>query len=98
VNLNERLDYFGTTVNVAARTEHEARGGQVMVTEMVANEIEVSELLREQGCPIENCEVVLRGISRPVSLTRVIVAPSAPELSPERDQAPVVDISAASTA
>src|SRR5439155_10605793 len=32
VNLNERLDYFGTTVNTAARIEHECRGGQIVAS------------------------------------------------------------------
>ena len=32
VTANERLDYFGTTVNIASRVEHEARGGEVAAT------------------------------------------------------------------
>ena len=32
VTLNDRLDYFGTTVNIASRVEHEAHGGEVAAT------------------------------------------------------------------
>ncbi|MDE3076548.1 MAG: hypothetical protein KGJ86_14085, partial [Chloroflexota bacterium] len=32
VTQNERLDYFGTAVNVAARAQHEAKGGEIVAT------------------------------------------------------------------
>ena len=32
VTANDRLDYFGTTVNIASRVEHEAQGGEVAAT------------------------------------------------------------------
>jgi class 3 adenylate cyclase len=35
VTMNDRLDYFGTTVNVAARVQKESRGGDIIVTESV---------------------------------------------------------------
>ena len=35
VTLNERLDYFGAVVNLAARAQHEARGGESSATAAV---------------------------------------------------------------
>ena len=46
VTLNDRLDYFGTTVNTAARIEHECRGGEIVVSNAVF------EVLRG-GWPLE---------------------------------------------
>src|SRR3546814_9306199 len=38
VTLNGRLDYFGTTVNMAARLQGESRGGDVVLSEAVATD------------------------------------------------------------
>ena len=69
VTLNERLDYFGTTVNIAARVEHEARGGETILTEIVRADEDVAELLK--SLPLETAEVTLKGIRDPVGLIRV---------------------------
>jgi class 3 adenylate cyclase len=69
VNLNDRLDYFGRTVNLAARLQGESRGGDVMVSAELAAEPEVAELLL--GLELEPGETRLRGFGRPVPLTRV---------------------------
>jgi class 3 adenylate cyclase len=45
VRANDRLDYFGTTVNVAARLQAQASAGQVVVTEKAAEEPAVAALL-----------------------------------------------------
>lgn len=45
VNLNERLDYFGTTVNMASRLEKFSQGGDVILSEAVYLDPEVQEFL-----------------------------------------------------
>lgn len=69
VTLNERLDYFGTTVNVAARAQHEAQGGQIVATTDVMQESD--EVLRDADVVVAPFEVRLRGISEPVRLFRI---------------------------
>ena len=49
VTLNDRLDYFGSTVNLAARLEGQSTGGDVVISTAVYSDPEVRELLKE--CP-----------------------------------------------
>jgi class 3 adenylate cyclase len=49
VTLNDRLDYFGSTVNLAARLEGQSTGGDVVISATVYSDPEVRELLKE--CP-----------------------------------------------
>jgi class 3 adenylate cyclase len=77
VTLNERLDYFGTAVNLAARAQHEARGGEVVATAAVVEE--APELVAAAG--IRTCvsavataapfAVSLKGLDAPVRLYRI---------------------------
>lgn len=45
VNLNDRLDYFGSSVNIAARLPAFSTGGELIFTEEVNDEPEVQEFL-----------------------------------------------------
>lgn len=74
VTLNDRLDYFGTTVNIASRVEHEARGGEVAATAEICESPEVQHLLAEQRPRIETALVQLRGIKEPVRIYRLAPA------------------------
>jgi class 3 adenylate cyclase len=47
VNLNDRLDYFGSTVNVAARLPAFSQGGELVFTEEIHNDPEVQQFLAE---------------------------------------------------
>jgi len=49
VTLNDRLDYFGSTVNLAARLEGQSTGGDVVISTAVYSDPEVRELLAD--CP-----------------------------------------------
>ena len=69
VTLNERLDFFGSTVNIAARAQGEAHGGEVVVTLQVGNEAQ--DLLADPKLRGERFAVTLRGISAPVELVRI---------------------------
>jgi len=71
VTLNDRLDYFGTTVNIASRVEHEAHGGEVAATADVCESAEAHALLGEQRVQVESALVRLRGIAEPVRIYRL---------------------------
>lgn len=62
VGSNDRLDYFGTTVNVASRLEELSTGGDLVVSSAVQTDPEVAELLRREGHEVEPFEPVLRGL------------------------------------
>jgi class 3 adenylate cyclase len=49
VTLNDRLDYFGSTVNMAARLEGFSTGGDVIISASVYADPEVSELLDQSS-------------------------------------------------
>lgn len=50
VTLNDRLDYFGSTVNLAARLEGQSTGDDVVISSVVYYDPEVRDLLNE--CPV----------------------------------------------
>jgi len=64
ITQNDRLDYFGTTVNVAARLCGISTGADLLVSETVRNDVEVSALLAEQPAHVrtEVEHTRLRGI------------------------------------
>ena len=47
VTLNERLDYFGSTVNVASRLEKLSKGGDIVISDAVYNDPEVQDFLNQ---------------------------------------------------
>ena len=47
VTLNDRLDYFGSTVNIAARLEGFSVGGDAVISAVVRADPEVCELLAQ---------------------------------------------------
>ena len=63
VTLNERLDYFGSTVNFAARVQRLSSGGDVVLTEPVFADHEVAEMLAlmNRDLQTEPFEATVRG-------------------------------------
>ena len=51
VNLNDRLDYFGSTVNIAARLPAFSQGGELIFSEEINNDPEVLQFLAENMKP-----------------------------------------------
>lgn len=49
VTLNERLDYFGSTVNTAARLESLSTGDDVVISQVVYEDPEVREMIEAAG-------------------------------------------------
>ena len=64
VTLNERLDYFGSTVNVAARLEGLSSGTDVVISAAVRHDPDVEALLAQagEGLSVEPLEATLKGL------------------------------------
>jgi class 3 adenylate cyclase len=70
VSLNERLDYFGSTVNMAARLQGQSEGGDIVLSRAVAEDPAVKPLLA--GVPARAESVPLKGFAEPVGFVRVL--------------------------
>lgn len=71
VTLNDRPDYFGTTVNVAARVQLLSQGRDVVFTDVIRSDDEAQKLLR--GCDVETMPQALKGIREQLLVHRVNV-------------------------
>jgi class 3 adenylate cyclase len=69
VTLNERLDYFGQTVNIAARVQNLADGDEICITEEVYGAPKVAEIIAPY--PVAKSEAELKGVSKPMSIYRL---------------------------
>ena len=69
VNSNQRLDYFGRTVNLAARLGNESFGGDIVVSEAMASEPEVAAALDRLMPSAETA--IVKGFDEPVRLCRI---------------------------
>jgi class 3 adenylate cyclase len=75
INANGLLDYFGRTVNVAARLLRESQGGDVVLAKRFAEDVRVREALtQERPVVVDEWTTTLRGMSEPLTLRRI--APS----------------------
>jgi len=72
VTLNGRLDYFGTTVNTAARIEHESHGGGVTVSAEAYRDPESARRLAGLPVRVEPFVTRLRGLSDATQLYRIL--------------------------
>jgi adenylate cyclase len=68
VTLYRDGDYFGRDVNLAARVVARARGGEVLVTDTVTDQISDSDYLEFEAIG----EVKLKGFDKPRSLCRAL--------------------------
>jgi class 3 adenylate cyclase len=66
VTLNERLDYFGQTVNIAARVQNLADGDEICITEDVRDAEGVVEIIAPYS--VAKSEAELRGVSKAMSV------------------------------
>lgn len=71
VTLNERLDYFGSTVNLAARLESLSNGDDMILSEGIAADPGVIALLSKTPVQTESFEATLKGFSLAVPVRRV---------------------------
>ncbi|MBK8168873.1 MAG: hypothetical protein IPK60_00850 [Sandaracinaceae bacterium] len=69
VRANDRLDFFGTTANVAARVQAQAASGELVMAAALARDPAVKPLL--EGLPQRQFQASLKGISAAVDLVGV---------------------------
>ena len=69
VTLNDRLDYFGQTVNLAARLQNESQGGDIVLSEAMASE----PGMMAQLAPLMPSEemAMVKGFADPIRLRRI---------------------------
>jgi class 3 adenylate cyclase len=61
VTLNDRLDYFGSTVNMAARLECLSSGSDVIISRSVYEDPKVQEVIESEGLLAEEFDMSLKG-------------------------------------
>ena len=71
VTMNERLDYFGTAVNLAARLLDKNPGGEIILSEAIAGDPGVTAILEGLTATRETDRI--KGFALPVSYLRVVV-------------------------
>lgn len=68
VTSNERLDYFGRTVNLASRIQNASLGGDVVISGEVYERSDVRELIASSGVKVRAFQANLKGIEGLVEL------------------------------
>jgi class 3 adenylate cyclase len=71
VNLNDRLDYFGTTVNLAARLQGQSQGGDVVISEKLQRDPAVAKLLETLGVQMTQFATSIKGFDEHFCLYRL---------------------------
>jgi class 3 adenylate cyclase len=76
VTLNDRLDYFGTTINLASRLERLSSGADVVVSAAVYSDPEVVQFVAQSNVRAEPVEAQLKGFEgQRVELWRIASSP-----------------------
>ncbi len=73
INHNGRMDYFGATVNMAARIESQSQGGDVVISQAVFNHPEVQTLLHSMALTGRPFTAELKGIQEIQTLYQIPV-------------------------
>jgi class 3 adenylate cyclase len=74
VTFNDRLDYFGSTVNLAARLQGQSRGGDIVLSPQLAADAAVApmlERLQTEGVGVLLDQAALKGFDRPLPFHRL---------------------------
>ena len=71
VSLNDRQDYFGRTVNIAARVQGLATSRSIFATRRVVTDSEASKLLQSNGIAATPEKRSLRGIAKQVEIFEI---------------------------
>jgi class 3 adenylate cyclase len=75
VTMNDRLDYFGSTVNLAARLQGQSKGGDIVLSLEIAEDPAVAAILgglEGEGVPAQPDQAALKGFAEPLAFRRLI--------------------------
>ena len=75
VNANDRLDFFGSTINLTARMISCCHGGDLAVSDEIFQRPEMKEFLKNCTASPEPSEVRFRGFEAPRRVWRIPMAP-----------------------
>ena len=73
VTSNDRLDYFGRTVNMAARIQGQGTGGDIIISRNYLDQPKLRAIVERGGNQVETFPAKLKGIEEQVELVRVCV-------------------------
>jgi adenylate cyclase len=76
VNANDRLDFFGSTINLAARMISCCHGGDLAVSDEIFQRPEMQEFLKSWPASPKPSEVRFRGFDDPRRVWRISMAPA----------------------
>jgi class 3 adenylate cyclase len=71
VTLNDRLDYFGQTVNVAARVQGLADSRAIFTTKSVVEDLQVSKMLEARNLKLTEQQAALRGVADTMTVYQI---------------------------
>jgi class 3 adenylate cyclase len=71
VTLNDRLDYFGQTVNIAARVQNLADSQAILATKSVVEHPRVSKMLERSKLAPTAQDTVLRGVADKMTIYQI---------------------------
>lgn len=72
VKANETIDFFGQTVNLAARVQSQAHAGEVWISDAVCQDPTVREVLLANGYAPEQHTITLKGVNSPSTVYRCV--------------------------
>jgi class 3 adenylate cyclase len=71
VTLNDRLDYFGQTVNIAARVQGLADSQAILVTKAVVENAQVAKMLEVSKLTPAARDATLRGVADKMTIYQI---------------------------
>ncbi|MEK6280936.1 MAG: adenylate/guanylate cyclase domain-containing protein [Acidobacteriota bacterium] len=63
VTLNDRLDYFGSTVNMAARLESQSSGSDIIISQSLYDDPEVRQMVNTESLAATQFDIELKGFA-----------------------------------
>lgn len=71
VNCDGILDYFGSTVNIAARIQGASVGGDIVISRAISGDSACQDVLEDRGAASEDFSMNLKGLHEKFQLTRL---------------------------